>query len=263
MNRTRGAVLAAAIVAMAGCSTTTGGTGFGPAYSTVAGLGAQIAHGIAQVSTLHGSLKLSVRTAQPGQRLDQTSTFIEQLSGGKVTAIDDRISTAVQGRTTDLRVVYVNRTLYVDHGQNGKPWLLATPDSSDAVAASVARSIQSTLRTSGMQYYTVMVASGHDLGLVGSESVDGDACVHYHLTVDPRAVAEKLPGEQGQEMQQALQAGVDAIPLDLWVDAQGRTVKITDTVAAQGTTADVDLRMNHFNESVEINAPPADQVDQG
>jgi len=98
--------------------------------------------------------------------------------------------------------------------------------------------------------------------LVGTDTVDGVASTHYHLTMDPRVMVDKLPADQQQAMQQAIDAGVDTVPVDMWVDAQGRSIKVTDSVTAQGQTANIDLRMNHFNEEIAIDAPPANQIDQ-
>ena len=83
------------------------------------------------------------------------------------------------------------------------------------------------------------------------------------LSIDPRAAAKKLPGEQGQQMQQAADAGIDAIPMDLWVDEDGRSIKLTDEVAAAGQKVSVEMRMSHFNENVSIDAPLADQIADG
>lgn len=258
MNRTGiAAVLGAAAMVATGCSTTTTGTGSGPVFTQVSGLAAQMSNGVAQVKTARGTLHL---TAGP---VEQTSTFREAFSGGDVTALDDEVSTSVQGATTKLHVIYADQKLYVDRGHDGTPWVIATPDSSDRVVAALAASFKATLSQSGAQYYTTIMSAGHDLKVIGSDSVDGVPSMHYHVTVDPRAAVQKLPAEQAQQMQAAVDAGVDAIPLDVWVDGRGRPVRLTDEVSANGQTAHVELRLNHFDQPVTIEAPAADQIDQG
>ena len=260
MNRTRGAVLAAAagaMVAAAGCSTTIHSTGAGPAYTDIAGLGAQILHGVAQLKDAQGTLKLDAGA------LKQTSTFGEQFTAGKVTAFDDKVETTLQGNPTDLHILYVDQKLYVDRGQNGKQWVLASTDSSDPVVSQLAESMPATLAQSGPQYYATMVSAANNLKVIGAETVGGGSAIHYHLIVDPRVMAEKVPPDQRAQMQQAIDAGVDQIPLDIWVDAQGRPVKLTDTVTAQGQTANVEFQLNKFDQNLQVKPPPADQVDQG
>lgn len=251
------ALLAVAGTVAAGCSATTHGTGFGPTYTTVSGLAAQLSHATTQLETVQGSLHLS---AGP---VDETGTFSETVDAGNVNALDAKYTVKAQGNTVNVHVIIVDDTLYVDRGRNGKPWVIATPDSSDPVVAQLAENIQGTLSQSGMNQYVTMVSAGQDLKVVGIDSVDGVRCVHYHVSIDTRSAAKKLPGEQGKQMQQAADAGVDTIPLEMWVDAQGRIPKLTDKVTTEQATATVELRMNHFNEKVSISAPPPDQVDQG
>ncbi len=231
------------------------GHGFGPVFTTVSGLAAQATKASDGITSVRGTLRLK------SGPIDQTSTFSEQLSRGRVTAIDDRISTIYQGKTTPLHLIIADGKVYVDRsGQGGKPWIIATRDSPDPVVANLAENIDATLDQSGMHGYVVMVSVGQNLRLVGPDTVDGTPCVHYHLLIDTRVAAQKLPAVLGRQMQQAVDAGVDSIPLDLWVDATGRSVKLTDQVTAGAQSATLDLRLNHFNEPVSIDAPPPDQI---
>lgn len=260
MNRTRVAALGAAagaLVAVAGCSSATHGDGVGPAYTDVAGLGAQLVHGAAQLKDATGTLHVDAGG------LKQNSTFSEQFANGKVIAFDDQVETTLQGNTTKLHIIYVDQKLYIDRGQNGKQWVLASTESSDPVVAQLAQTLPATLAQSGPQYYAIMVSAAHDLKVVGGETVNGTPTIHYHLIVDPRVMVDKVPPDQRAQMQQAIDAGVDQIPLDEWVDDQGRPLKLTDTVTAQGQTADIDFRMTKFDSQLEIKAPPADQIGTG
>jgi hypothetical protein len=258
MNGTRVAALAAgAVLVVAGCSTATKGTGVGPTYTTVAGLGAALAHANAQLKSEQGSLHL---TAGP---IDETGTFAGQLDGGNVVSLEARYTTTLQGNTTKLHMIIVGGKLYVERGQNGKPWVIATPDSPDPVVAELAKDIPGTLTQSGVRQFVLMVSAAQNLKLVGQETVDGVPCMHYSLSVDTRAAAQKLPGTQGQQMQQAADAGVDTIPLNMWVDGRGLVRKVTDTVKTEQATAALELRLNHFNEDVHISAPPPSQVSSG
>jgi hypothetical protein len=256
MRRTCTAALAcAAVVAVAGCSTTQTGHGFGQVFTTVSDLAAQETKAGNQVTSVRGTLRVK------SGPLDQTSTFSELQTRGRVTAFDDRVSTIYQGKTTALHLIVVDGTVYVERsGQGGKPWVVATRDSSDPVLANLAKNVDGTLDQAGMHGYVLMVSVGQDMRLVGPDTVDGVPCVRYHLSVDARVAAQRLTGPQAEQMQQAVAAGVDTIPLDVWVDAIGRTVRVTDHVTAGAQSATVDLRMSHFNEPVSIDAPPPDQI---
>jgi hypothetical protein len=253
------AVGAVGVVAVAGCASTTHGTGIGPAYTSLSGLAAQVSHAATQLTSVQGSLHLTSGSA--GQ-LDETGTYRQAMHGGTITAFDSSYVVNLQGNTTNVRVLIVNGKIYVNRGQNGKPWLIATPESSDPVAAQLAKTMPTVLNESSVRYYVVLLGAGHDLHVIGAESVNGIACMHYHVDIDTRSAAKTLPGDQGQQMQQAADAGVDSIPLDLWVDAQGHPVKVTDTVSTEQASATVEVQMGHFNEDVHITAPPSDQISQ-
>lgn len=254
----RAIALAAALVAgAAGCSATHTGSGFGPVYTTISGLAAQLSKGTSQMTSSQGSLNL---TSGP---LTSSSTFSGQMSKGNVTAMDDRVNTTYQGKTTELHMIIVGGKVYVDRGRGGKPWVIATTDSPDPVVAQLATDIPGTLSQSGATQFVTLVSVGRDLQLIGPGTVDGVQSAHYHLMVDTASAAKKLPGNQGKQMQQAADAGVDTIPLDLWVDANGRAIKVVDKVVAEGVNATAEIRMGHFNEPVTISAPPPSQIASG
>ena len=71
---------------------------------------------------------------------------------------------------------------------------------------------------------------------------------------------QKLPASQRAQMQAAIDAGVDSVPLDIWVDGQSRPVKTLVTLSVQGQSATSEYQQNHFDEPVTINPPPADQI---
>ena len=92
----------AAVVAVAGCSTTQTGHGFGQVFTTVSDLAAQATKVGNDITSVRGTLRVK------SGPLDQTSTFSELQSGGRVTAFDDRISTIYEGKTTLLHLVIVD-----------------------------------------------------------------------------------------------------------------------------------------------------------
>jgi hypothetical protein len=242
-------------ILLAGCSQRTSGSGVGPVFTTVSGLAAKLTKGTDELTSGRGVLHLKAGA------LNQTSTFSEQLAKGDVLAMDDIVNTTYQGKTTELHMIIVGGKVYVDRsGSTSKPWVVATPDSSDPVVAQLAQNVADTLGQTGMHQYIVMVASAKQLKVIGPDKVDGVPATHYGLTIDTRTAAAKLPKSQGQQMQAAIDAGVDSIPMELWVDGKGRSIKLTDKVSAQGSTASVELLLSHFDEKVSISAPPPDKV---
>jgi hypothetical protein len=62
-------------------------------------------------------------------------------------------------------------------------------------------------------------------------------------------------------MKKALaEAGVTKIPVDIWMDEQGRPQKLTEKTTVKGQVMFFDFRLSRLNEPITIAAPPASQV---
>ena len=55
-------------------------------------------------------------------------------------------------------------------------------------------------------------------------------------------------------------AGVTALPMDLWVDRQGRLRKVAENLTVKGQRVATTIGIGQFDAPVTITPPPADQV---
>lgn len=97
--------------------------------------------------------------------------------------------------------------------------------------------------------------SVHDLG---REKIHGVATTHYEAVVD----LGKLPG--GKSLEKL--AHLSAVPIDVWVDAQGlmRRMVLSEVITANGQSAATRITMDlsKFGEAVHVNLPnPNDTFD--
>lgn len=110
-----------------------------------------------------------------------------------------------------------------------------------------------------------------DVTTVGTESLDGADTTHYRATIDPSKVAGSLAGLGGLSGLRDLGgltgptgAGTaSTIPVDLWVDGEGRAVRMTQTLAGEGAekvTWQIDL--SDFGAPLSVTAP-AGAIDVG
>ncbi len=109
--------------------------------------------------------------------------------------------------------------------------------------------------------------SDKDVEKVGTETVDGTATTHYKVSVD---VAELAKDNARQAKQLRAQLG-DRLPLDVWLDGQGRLrqekVEVKPRAGQQGnsggrTAVTTTLKFSDFGTDVNVTAPPAkDTVD--
>jgi hypothetical protein len=253
-KRTVVPVLVAAAVLLTGCNQTQWIDQVGaPATPTDApGLAAFLRDGTASIRSAH--LELEVNAA--GNKI--TGTGDETLSNGRAESFDLTETLPTVG---DIRVLMVDQQTYVQlpAGINptGKPWLLISADSSNPVVQQLATSLQSVTSSSSLDQYTAFTQAA-TVKLVGSDQVDGAPATHYALTVDVTKLPNDTPGRSD-----LLSAGLVKLPVDLWVDAQGRPVKVSEELTVQNQKVTTLVTLGSFDQDVTITAPPADQVATG
>jgi hypothetical protein len=250
-KRTVVPVFLAAAVLLTGCDQTKWLEEVGaPATPTDApGLAAFLRDGTASIRSAH--LELEVDAA--GNTI--TGTGDETLSHGRADAFDLTETIPTVG---DIRVLMVDGQTYVQLpagiNPSDKPWLLISTQSSNPIVQQLATSLQSVTSSSSLDQYTAFTQAA-TVKLVGSEQVDGVAATHYALSVDVTKLPNDTPGRSD-----ILSAGLVTLPVDLWVDAKGRPVKVSEELTVQNQKITTLVTLGSFDEDVTITAPPADQV---
>jgi hypothetical protein len=96
---------------------------------------------------------------------------------------------------------------------------------------------------------------------VGTGTVRGVAATHFHATVNLHEAIALLPPSRRALMQPALdeflQTGQSSIPVEAWLDDQGRLRRETMTLAGLGTMR---LDLYDFGKQPSVIAPPADRT---
>lgn len=113
---------------------------------------------------------------------------------------------------------------------------------------------------------------------VGADTVDGSASTHYRATVDLvkllPLLADMAPDDNkptDAEMQEARdqlrKAGLETLPVELWVDADGflKQMELALDLSTMnpdhpGTSISLSLTLSDIGEHVSIDVPPASQV---
>ncbi|WP_050507488.1 MULTISPECIES: LolA-like protein [Streptomyces] len=109
--------------------------------------------------------------------------------------------------------------------------------------------------------------SDKDVKKVGTETVDGTATTHYKVSVDVTQLAK----DNAQQAKQLRAQLGDRLPLDVWLDGQGRVrqekVEVRPRTGRQGNSGaraavTTTLKFSDFGTDVNVTAPPAkDTVD--
>ncbi|SEH00278.1 Protein of unknown function [Nonomuraea solani] len=106
---------------------------------------------------------------------------------------------------------------------------------------------------------TKLVTASQDVKSVGTESVNGEDSTHYSGTFPVDVAVQQLPADK-QEQAKAGLAELKDVKFDIWVAADGLPRKLALNGSKEGATLDATLFFKGYNEAVNIQAPPADQV---
>lgn len=111
-----------------------------------------------------------------------------------------------------------------------------------------------------------------DVTEVGSEEVRGISTTHYTATIDLEKAAEEVPSEFAETMRQQIKTlGSKTLPIDAWIDDEGRMVRQRFTMdlskidkaaggdGGGGAQGEMTMTMEMFDFGAEVDvAPPPD-----
>ena len=102
---------------------------------------------------------------------------------------------------------------------------------------------------------------------VGEEAIRGVPTTHYRATVDLEKAEAEVPEERrGDFATFSDQLGIDTLPIEVWVDEEGRARRFSyevETPAAADTPAsnvELVIDLYDFGVDVEVEAPPSEEV---
>ena len=112
-------------------------------------------------------------------------------------------------------------------------------------------------------------ASG-EVETVGEEEVRGAPATHYRASISFDKILEQAPPELRDRLKPSIElmkewAGADQIPVELWIDEEGRLVRMEQAFEyaagpAAGSSMDMAMEMYDFGIEVDVQVPPPSQV---
>lgn len=93
----------------------------------------------------------------------------------------------------------------------------------------------------------------------GTAKVDGTPTRRYHLTIDVQEAYNRIPVNL-RPAQVDLQALGQTLPMDVWLDRNGRLRRLRSVVAAGGVTATMQLSVRGTSTQLHLVAPPESDV---
>jgi hypothetical protein len=162
---------------------------------------------------------------------------------------NSRFTIGVGERSLEMRTV--DGTLYMKTpGPDGEERWLASPVPEGGTASGM-------LQTEPLTYLELMKAVSSDIDEVGRERIRGVLTTHYRFDIDPKKIDS--PSAQFSPADLAT-AGIDTLPLDVWVGPDDLPRRIRMALGAAGSDIEIDIEMYDYGEPIVVEAPPEDLV---
>jgi hypothetical protein len=138
-------------------------------------------------------------------------------------------------------VIYMHMPFLASRLPESKTWIKIDLSAAAAAGGANLGGLSSLSESNPSRFIEYLRASSGGVVKLGSETVDGVPCTHYHGALQLGAVLERLPSSDQAAAKAALEKlGTDGtIPVNVWVDAQGRLRRIQLSLSASpsGTPA--------------------------
>ncbi|HEX9531078.1 MAG TPA: hypothetical protein VF954_08060 [Acidimicrobiales bacterium] len=279
MGRLRSAILVATAVGavlavsagLAGC----GGGGGVPPLSIV--LAASTNTVAARTASVHVSTIITPNAAAPANPVLNGQPLVgdgKEDFGAHVATVTVQVP-----RAGSIEVVYSGHVIYERipqlAAQTGKAWVKIDLDNLGKRAG--VSGLSSLAQGSGGDPSEGLSYLRGAVGAVvtaGHEKVRGVQTTHYKATTDVNRAAAQLPvAQQATTKQISDQFGITTIPVEVWIDAQGRARRVQITIVYSGAHLPAGFPANalpqrvestaefyDFGTPVSVTVPPADQA---
>ena len=213
-------------------------------------------------STAEGAFDMASKRGQMSMEMDMEGAPAGTSDMGTIEAVFDGT------------VIYMKMPALSAQIPGGKPWIsFDLQKAGEQLGLDLGALMQSGTSdpTQTLQY--LRGASG-DVETVGEEEVRGVTATHYRAAVSFAKIVEQAP----EDVRDAVEAtvaqleewvGSDEMPIDVWIDSEGRMVRQMQNFEyvagpASGTSITMTMEMYDFGVDVDIDVPrPSDVTDIG
>jgi hypothetical protein len=95
---------------------------------------------------------------------------------------------------------------------------------------------------------------------IGTDTLRGTETTHYRATVDPAKALDQAPPALRERVQAGLELFDGPLPVDVWIDGDGRARQITIDVDLPVGSLSMTMEYYDYGVDVDVSAPPADDV---
>ena len=213
----------------------------------------------AQIETMRVKGEFSVTTSGDSMKAPlEVEVDFKNNAARITTSLDELGIPGLDDTKVEMRLI--GSTLYVRVGDligglgsallGGKEWLSmdVAGDGGASLAQANPAKLLATLR--GIA----------DVKEVGNESINGVKTMHYTGRISLSKAFGAAPSDEQSELRSALRDLADEFPVDVWVDGEGRTVRLSSEGGGSKNRFSFSLNFSDFGADLNISAPPASDV---
>ncbi|MQA10088.1 MAG: hypothetical protein GEU98_16340 [Pseudonocardiaceae bacterium] len=254
-------------LALGGCGETTTGTA-SPVFDN--------AQNLAQAAKTETSKSKSSKFTFEADMMGQKMTGKGE---GRYAGADSAIAMTMDAAGQQMEMRFVDQTIYIKMPQGtpganpAKPWMKITPGGNDPMSKMLGDMGQMAEQNDPSKMLEQIEKSGT---ITKSEETQlaGAKTTHYWIKLDLAKLAGQAPaGMSKQSLEQMRKAGVDSLPMQLWMNQDNLPVKVEMDMTAmiaqaakqagqqapQGK-AQMSMRYTDWGAKVAVEAPPTSQV---
>jgi hypothetical protein len=205
------------------------------------------------------------------------------MHGEGVTALGEvkgtmSMTMSVAGQTIDMEMRMLGDVIWIKMPAltaetGGKPWLELNLTELSKRADVDFEALQQFRQNDPTQSLAYLEGASDDVKEVGKEDVRGVATTKYQGTFDLSKAAKNAPTDRARKAIQSIadQLGGTTMPTTVWIDAEGRLRKMTQSIdlskmkkaAGASGTMTVTMELFDFGVDVDVQQPPANEVGDG
>ena len=220
-----------------------------------------------------GGFDTPAKRAEMKVDLSAIADVVQGLSsqfGGKVTGDRGSPSDWKLEAIQDGDTIYVNFPLIAKKLPAGKTWVKGDASTISKANAGQLSQFGPLAGTDPTDVFGVLKAVSGSIEAVGTDELRGVQTNHYRATIDLAKMAALIPEAQRQGLgpidDAAKQAGLDNLPLDIWIDADNQVHKLSIDLDVKPPGSKDELKASlvvefyDYGKPLDLSLPPADQV---
>jgi hypothetical protein len=251
---------AAALLLVAACGNSAGGSSTNPKLSPRAALLAAATHTRAVNSAVE---TLTVKTSGT-QATSTTGTIQVQLK--PTLELDATLNVGAAGKNTQIKEVLTSQAIYfsapaLSSQLGGKTWVKIPLSALKGTAGASFAQLFHSLQSNNFTNQTELLTAAKNAHVVGTGTVAGVATTEYAGSIKASQALKVLPSSFRKALGEMLsQLGSTTINFHVWIDGQNHVRKIIETETVNGTSINTTVLISAINQPVHITVPPASQT---